>query len=533
MKFSITKRIRSVSLSQGQAKADEQGVALILAVLMSIILLGISTGLLAKQLMTRRNGASESYKQMAETAASNGLNRILAKLNNSNTDISYLWRLQQNDQQGLQWNYSNEQLRPMMEQPCTPLLLSQQTAAVLAGGDLSHNSNLRDDGSSEAVTMSYRLRSYGVSGNQATFQIEGIASRGNETPPAIASRSLLTRMLALKNVIPDADHWAALAASRMELGASTISGPGRTVLLLNKADAGPSFVPADACSAPQLGARVGATNIDMKSKIWPLFLNPPLDKKSLFRGIFEQEVAVDQFIPSGSTSMQIRIWNIDDNRPANSLIGCNAIVCSRGELETSYKSLDSLYVSNGTITLPGSSLCADQQAKPCSLWIEKIKLSGVKKLLIASNQAVVLRMLRPLESISVVSPSSLCAAKSGETSCGQEAEHLAIVADSGDSPSSCAAATQKLSFNGNAIPAALILMPQGTVNVTGSASMRGLIWAHQICATAGLALTTTSADGGNVVDKAKTSWHRIEDLSLGITVTKGMRGTGLDMFRRW
>jgi hypothetical protein len=63
--------------------------------------------------------------------------------------------------------------------------------------------------------------------------------------------------------------------------------------------------------------------------------------------------------------------------------------------------------------------------------------------------------------------------------------------------------------------------------------MRGLIWAHQICATAGLALTTTSADGGNVVDKAKTSWHWNEDLSLGITVTKGMRGTGLDMFRRW
>ena len=104
MKTLINKQIRLISL--GQAKADEQGVALVLAVLMSIILLAISTGLLAKQLITRRNGASESYKQMAETAASNGLNRILAKLNNSNTDISYLWRLQQNAQQGMQWNYS-------------------------------------------------------------------------------------------------------------------------------------------------------------------------------------------------------------------------------------------------------------------------------------------------------------------------------------------------------------------------------------------------------------------------------------------
>lgn len=125
MKTSIKKQIRAVF--QAQPKADEQGVALVLAVLMSIILLGLSTGLLAKQLITRRNGASESYKQMAETAASNGLNRILAKLNNSNTDISYLWRLQQNAQQAMQWNYSQEQLRPMMEQPCTPLLLDQQT----------------------------------------------------------------------------------------------------------------------------------------------------------------------------------------------------------------------------------------------------------------------------------------------------------------------------------------------------------------------------------------------------------------------
>jgi hypothetical protein len=526
MKTLINKQIRLISL--GQAKADEQGVALVLAVLMSIILLAISTGLLAKQLITRRNGASESYKQMAETAASNGLNRILAKLNNSNTDISYLWRLQQNAQQGMQWNYSQEQLRPMMEQPCTPLLLDQQTSLVLAGGDLSHNSNLRDDGSSETVAMAYKLRSYGVSSNQATFQIEGIVSRGNTNPPAIASRSLLTRMLALKNVIPSANHWGALAATRMELGPSSIVGPGRSILLLKRADAGPSFIPTDACSAPQLGARVGATNVELKSKIWPL-----LDIEFPSTGIFDQEVAVDQFIPSGSASMQRRIWNIDDSRPLNSLIGCNAIVCSRGELETSYKSQDSLYVSNGTITLPGSALCADQQAKPCLLWIEKIKLSGVKKLLIASNQAVVLRMFRPLESISVVSPSSLCAANSGETSCGQEAERLAIVANSGDSPSSCAAATQKLSFNGNAIPAALILMPQGTVNVTGSASMRGLIWAHQVCATAGLAITTTAPDNGNIIDKAKTSWHWNDDISLGVSVTKGLRGTGLDMFRRW
>ena len=50
---------------------------------MGMLLITAATGLVVRQLTARKLGASESYQQMAETAASNGFNRIIAVLNNS------------------------------------------------------------------------------------------------------------------------------------------------------------------------------------------------------------------------------------------------------------------------------------------------------------------------------------------------------------------------------------------------------------------------------------------------------------------
>ena len=62
---------------------DEQGIALVISLLMGMLLITAATGLVVRQLTARKLGASESYQQMAETAASNGFNRIIAVLNNS------------------------------------------------------------------------------------------------------------------------------------------------------------------------------------------------------------------------------------------------------------------------------------------------------------------------------------------------------------------------------------------------------------------------------------------------------------------
>ncbi len=61
------------------ARQDQDGMALVLALLMGMVLMAGVSGLLARQLMSRRLSAKESYQQMAESAANNGLNRILGE----------------------------------------------------------------------------------------------------------------------------------------------------------------------------------------------------------------------------------------------------------------------------------------------------------------------------------------------------------------------------------------------------------------------------------------------------------------------
>jgi hypothetical protein len=56
---------------------QEEGMAMLIAMMMGLFLLAGSSGLMARMMMGRKVGSSESYQQMAETAALNGFNRIL------------------------------------------------------------------------------------------------------------------------------------------------------------------------------------------------------------------------------------------------------------------------------------------------------------------------------------------------------------------------------------------------------------------------------------------------------------------------
>ena len=67
---------------------QEQGLAMLIALMMGMVLMAGVTGLLLRQLMGRQLGAAESYQQMAETAALNGFNRILGELNNDDNTAS-------------------------------------------------------------------------------------------------------------------------------------------------------------------------------------------------------------------------------------------------------------------------------------------------------------------------------------------------------------------------------------------------------------------------------------------------------------
>ena len=83
-------------------------MAMVIALLMGIVLFAGGTGLMMRQLMARKLGASESYQQMAESAALNGLNRILSDLNRNdrNNYTGFLLSLN-NDDDKRGWGVAN------------------------------------------------------------------------------------------------------------------------------------------------------------------------------------------------------------------------------------------------------------------------------------------------------------------------------------------------------------------------------------------------------------------------------------------
>ena len=61
---------------------DESGIALVMTLLLGTTLFLGMSALMARNIITKSIAASESYKQIAENAANNGLNQILSELNN-------------------------------------------------------------------------------------------------------------------------------------------------------------------------------------------------------------------------------------------------------------------------------------------------------------------------------------------------------------------------------------------------------------------------------------------------------------------
>lgn len=341
-------------------RAAEQGLTLPIALIIGALLLVASAGLAAKLMMLRRAGAVESYKQLAEMASSNGLNRIIGELNDiEGSDISYLWHLSQNeDNQAVgspikQWDLTEAQLRPVMEQPCVPLNLSSSGKSALVASDLSPQTSLREDDREYRIGMQYRLRSYNYSpgDSKATFYVEGYATQSDSSSTQVLARSLLTRVLALKRYVPNNDYWAVMAAKNFSLGSTTIAGSGKVLWLMNSSDAA-RFSGAGACSIGSLGAATGSTVAATQARLWPVvgsdFPSP---------GIFDQASLVDK-IGSGSTSRR-RIWNIDDKRPTT-CAGLNPgtgqsgeAICTRGETDTSWSSgelTSSVKRINGSVT---------------------------------------------------------------------------------------------------------------------------------------------------------------------------------------
>ena len=83
--------------NSSQRKAErELGMALALTMMVGMVLMLASGGIVAKQMMLRRLGTAESFKQIADMASSSGMNRILAVMNEPDSNLGHLWELREN-----------------------------------------------------------------------------------------------------------------------------------------------------------------------------------------------------------------------------------------------------------------------------------------------------------------------------------------------------------------------------------------------------------------------------------------------------
>ena len=536
-------------------RKQEQGLAMVLALFMGMILIAGVTGLMLRQLMARKLGSDESYQQMAENAAINGFNRILGELNrDSDTRYTGYFLTLRNDEQGWGWRNPNSADYPLVEL-CTNTSFSL-TADPLGGKDSAEEKaptvpltsandviqTQRMDGKGD-IQLYYRLRGYALAGDgtandEGTFQIEGIVQRkkdfGDETK--YLARTLLTRSLFINQRVAGEGDWAVLGSYYMRLGDTAITGPGKVLLDVSNAS---QFQATNGCSPANLLSSVGATNDAMASRIWPV-LNRGLPATSLF----EQDKAKDTMSKTSST---VRIWNFDDSGTTTDR--CDGVACVRPEDGFTFESPAGIDQTGSTIVIKKEDICADSSSFECHMYVEHMNLSSTKILIetgTASNaRPVVIHPERPNTSsasipgyagnITLSNSSLFCGVNDGQTACNKQPERFVISAFAGNEDLSCNANTHVLDFAGDSLPHAIVHLQRGTVRPSTAANLHGVIWARNICTASGGFNLKTSDSGKSIVEQANTAWKWEEKKfpGYGQMVVRGIRGTGLDTFRRW
>ena len=347
------------------SQKQEEGIALVIALLTGMLLIVGTTGLLIRQLTARKLGATESYQQMAETAASNGFNRILSTLNDaSGTYRGYLFTVDNWDQSTPQWKWSQ---RYLGDQVCAgtslPAIADQDgnTTNWPAGNyyALSQATDtLKDDGVGNVQTF-YRLRSfetdYTEGQGSGTFEVEGTVIRQNSTTNSkeIVARALLTRTLAIDSRVPNWDDWSVLATVGFQNGSAiNITGGGLF---------SPIITPlSNSTTANQVTSLCSDTTYNVSSSVttpvvWPI-VNPAGKVELPSTDIYDKNKAIDK------VAGKRRVWTFNDSDDEG-IQACGnrlSVYCTRPEDSYSYPNGQLIsgvnVVSNAIGTIPGTSI---------------------------------------------------------------------------------------------------------------------------------------------------------------------------------
>ncbi len=311
--------------------SDEQGIAMVISLLMGVILITGATGLLIRQLTAKKLSASESYQQLAETAASNGFNRILAVLNNAST-AEYRGFLFTENNEPTTWNWDSVYAKG---QYCSGIAglpdysdaAGNNTTAwpASAVGYALNEQNLRGDGKG-TIQSSYRLRSYTSTFSEGqgtgTFEVEGFVRRQDpeDGTDVILARARLTRSLQLESAIARADDWGVVASQASNVlnnnddNTITIDGPGQFVWYTTTPN-------TTLCRQAYRNVSGDSTQV-----VWPLLR----DNNTQYipaASTYNRDGTVDQIQLGGSKYN--RVWSFDDTGSGLSCGGQQSIVCTR------------------------------------------------------------------------------------------------------------------------------------------------------------------------------------------------------------
>jgi hypothetical protein len=291
-----------------QTHKDEEGLALVLSLLMGLVMIGGISGLLFRQLGARKSVAGESYQQMAENAASNGFNRILSALNDDTAGeyLGYLYRVNSNNSNGSSW-----EAIPQLEEPCAAKNNVDRSWLLSEVSLQSENESLSTDKLGD-LKSSFRLRRYigpTPGKSSAQFEVEGFVNKEGSNN-SYDARSLLIRSLYINSKVATTDDWAVLAARNYRLGDAKIDGDGKILWLMSNIG---NFNDSDSCNASNLLGALDAKNgreTDLAERIWPV-INVTSDQWDIpSPDRFEGDGTYDKV---NNNSNQHRIWSFDDS----------------------------------------------------------------------------------------------------------------------------------------------------------------------------------------------------------------------------
>ena len=556
---------------------DEQGLTLVMALILGMVLMAGVSGLLTKQLMSRRLSAKESYQQMAEAAANNGLNRILGELNNPKPgqNRGFLFTLDNRENtnepnNGFHWELLNSQQPPRFSEICLDTSIGLPKSTGNSRGEFwpttevalegANSPSMRDDGISEVETF-YRLRGYsspGTSGStdsgEAKFIIEGIVRRKNAPPDSYLARSRLERSLYIQSWVDvnRSDDWAILAAHHFELGPVQLNSPGQILWHTTQNNFNNII---SQCNKSGLVQRLGGSAIytrDLGKRIWPV-----IDQKQPPATIFKTSGSNDT-IPGRPD--QVRVWRIDDDTYNPSGRCWWRVICQRSGQSSTYTTPTNInsrrqwrrsgggWQTTATIRLSEKDICINKTGD-CHIYVDRINLSRSRLLIENGSRPVVLHLLGlgrgqssnsrgESASITLGSTALICGVDAYSNTCNRRPEQLIIVTDATQAPDRCSTKDHRITLSGNSLPAAWVLMRKGTVSLQSNTQLQGMIWSHSYCANNHrLSLNAQPHGGGSetLMQRASDLWNWGSKAfsGYGRRITRGIRGTGLDQFQRF